>query len=172
MQSERVERKLLSRATIRHWLGLGLGLRSPNAWTTAILIDELDTGGFNSGVFPWLELDDQFVAVTQAHRGSTPEFSALGNQSPAAPIFSLNLMPEDSGPLRPRAWSNREIGFVSQKRRARLSALRLCRLAALLAELPKKPAAGPARAAWTSKSNHWRSQRTRKARYCCRAFLH
>jgi hypothetical protein len=51
---------------------LALGLRSPDAWTTAILADEFDTGGFNSGVFPRLELDDQFVAVTQAYRGSTP----------------------------------------------------------------------------------------------------
>jgi hypothetical protein len=32
-------------------------------------------------------------------------------------------MPEDSSPLRPWAWSSREIGFVSQKRRGRLSAL-------------------------------------------------
>jgi hypothetical protein len=99
-----------------------------NACPTAILIDELDTGGFNSSVFPWLELDDQSVAVMQAHHGSTPEFSDLGNRSPAAPIFSLNWMPEDSSPLRPWAWSSREIGFVSQKSRGRLSALRLCRL--------------------------------------------
>jgi hypothetical protein len=48
-----------------------------NACTTAILIDELDTGGFNSSVFPWLELDDQSLAVMQVHRLSTPEFSAL-----------------------------------------------------------------------------------------------
>jgi hypothetical protein len=81
--------------------------RSPrkNACTSAILIDELDTGGLNSSVFPGLELDDQFVAVMLAHGGSTPEFLALRKSK-----------------------SGRSYLFVSQKRRGRLSALRLCRL--------------------------------------------
>jgi hypothetical protein len=89
-----------------------------NACTTAILIDELDTGGFNSSVFPWFELDDQFRrSDAGSPRQHTPIFGSQKIEVRPLPWFSLNRMPEDSSSLRPWAWSSREIGFVSQKRR-------------------------------------------------------
>jgi hypothetical protein len=75
--------------------------------------------------------------MIRLYKGSTTPVPVLfrrlapllsGNRIPVAPIFSLNLMPEDSGSFPAVAWSSREIGFVSQKRRGRLTALRLCRL--------------------------------------------
>jgi len=51
--------------------GLSLrGLSEPHARPAAVLVDELDTGGSNSSVLAWLELDDQFVAVMQARRAA------------------------------------------------------------------------------------------------------